>query len=140
MFGKAVDEAKYIITQLVTKISDKLEAKDIVKKIYDETTDKRLVVFDRYYPAGDFLNKFPEPLFWVHKRNDNEWVLQTIRDNEESYIDRKSLPISWAGKRDRELEEATNVPGSIFCHTDCFIAVAKTKEAILKLAEIALNS
>jgi uncharacterized UPF0160 family protein len=38
------------------------------------------------------------------------------------------------------LEKITGVAGAIFCHNARFMAVAKTKEAILKLSEIALNS
>jgi len=49
------------------------------------------------------------------------------------------LPKSWAGKRDRELEKITGVAGAIFCHRNLFLAVAKTKEAILQLAELALK-
>jgi uncharacterized UPF0160 family protein len=54
-------------------------------------------------------------------------------------IDRKRLPESWAGKRDFELEKVTGVTGSLFCSNGLFIAKAKTKEAILKLAEVALD-
>jgi len=53
---------------------------------------------------------------------------------------RKFLPKSWAGKKDMDLEEVTGIKGATFCHNHLFMAVAKTKEAILKMAEIALNS
>jgi len=50
------------------------------------------------------------------------------------------LPESWAGKSGEELEKVARVPGAIFCHSGRFLVVAKTKEAILKLAAIALRS
>ncbi len=140
IFLQAVDYSKLILSRLITRKSDKLEAKKIVEKIYNESLDKRLIVLDRYYPANDFLIQFPEPLFIVFPQEDTTWTLKTIKNNSESFIDRKGLPASWAGKRDFQLEKVTGVAGSIFCHINLFIAIAQTKEAILKLADIALNS
>ena len=40
---------------------------------------------------------------------------------------------------DEVLEKTIGVNGAVFCHIGRFIAVAKTKEAILKMASIALG-
>ena len=48
------------------------------------------------------------------------------------------LPESWAGKKDEELQQASGVSDAIFCHRGRFMAVAKTYEGVLKMAEIAL--
>ena len=91
------------------------------------------------YPFSRYVKKFPELLFVVFPDMDNQWVIKTVRDDPDSFVDRKQLPASWAGKRDEELEKITGVLGSIFCANGRFIAKAKTKEAILKLAELALK-
>jgi uncharacterized UPF0160 family protein len=85
------------------------------------------------------LSKFPEPLFAVYYNiSGDTWSMKCIRDDVMSFDCRKFLPEAWAGKRDEELEIATGVPGAVFCHNDLFMCVAKTKEGILKLAELAL--
>jgi uncharacterized UPF0160 family protein len=52
---------------------------------------------------------------------------------------RKYLPDSWAGLEGDELDKITGVEGGIFCHRAKFLASAKTKEAAIKMAEIALG-
>ena len=139
MFMQAVSYAKVLLTREVLKTKDIIESKDFVRKIYFGSSDKKLIVLDRYYPTGEYMPDFPEPLFVVFpKSDDNSWVLKAVRENPGQFSNRKSLPQSWAGKRDEELEKVTGVPGAMFCHNGRFIAIAKTKEAILKLAEIAL--
>jgi len=66
--------------------------------------------------------------------------MKCVRDNPVEFPLRKSLPEGWAGKSGEELEKVTGVKGAVFCHRGLFTAVAETKEAITKMAEIAVNS
>ena len=43
-------------------------------------------------------------------------------------------------KAKKDLEKVTGVPGSVFCHNDRFVAVAKTKEGAIELAQLALDN
>lgn len=138
-FLMAVSYASTAITRIVAREKDKIEAARIVSDIYTRASDKRLIIFDRFYPSDDVLKEYPEPLFVIYPREDDTWVIESIMDNPITYASRKSLPAAWAGLRDTELEKVTGVPGAVFCHRGCFIAVARTKEAIMKLAEIALE-
>lgn len=138
-FDELVTIAKKLLTREIVKNKNKLEAKAIVEKFYIESSDKRLIVLDRSYPATEFLSKFSEPLFIVAPRDDGKWMIKAVRNDESSFKNRKDLPKSWAGMRDSEFEKISGVPGSVFCHTGRFMAVADSKEAILKLAEIALK-
>lgn len=139
IFIQVTGYAKILISREIKKTKDRFEARDIVLNFYNNAEDKRVIVLDSYYPANDFLNKFPEPLFIISPKEDGTWVMFTIKENSETFIDRKPLPKSWAGKMGEELEKITGVKGSIFCHINLFVAVAETKEAILKLAELALK-
>lgn len=139
MFLKAVSYAKLILEREIKKTQDLEEAKQIVIREYENSADKRLIVFDQYYPSGEVLMGFKEPLFRVYPRKEGTWAIEGIRVEHNSFERRKYLPESWAGKKDEELEKITGVLGATFCHTARFLAVAKTKEAILKLAELALN-
>src|SRR3989344_2173975 len=140
IFTDLVSLAKKLLNREIIKNQHKLEARLFVEEIYNNSENKKLIIFDQYYPVGEFLSKFSEPLFIVFPKENGEWIIHTIQDDENSFINRKNLPQSWAGKKDEELEKITGVSGAIFCHPGLFIAGAKTKEAILKLAELALNS
>ncbi|MSU45285.1 MAG: hypothetical protein EXS47_01495 [Candidatus Zambryskibacteria bacterium] len=74
------------------------------------------------------------------KRVNNNWSLKTIRNDPFSFESRKNLPKEWGGKIDKELEIVTGVEGALFCHNALFLAVAKTREGILKMAEIAISA
>jgi uncharacterized UPF0160 family protein len=140
IFVQAVSYAKFILSREIKKEKDNLEAEEIVKKIYMNSKDKRLIIMDKMYPSNEVLRIFPEPLFVVYPSENGKWGLKGIKVAKDSYVRRKFLPESWAGKRDDELEKVTGVSGSVFCHTGRFIAIANSKEGILKMAEIALNS
>ncbi len=139
-FLKVVTYAKNVISRAIKWIGDQVEAEDIVLDIYKNSPDKRLIVVENgRYPWQEVLSKFPEPLFAIYYNiTGDTWSMKAIRDDVMSFENRKDLPKKWAGKRDAELEEITGVKGAVFCHNGLFMAVNKTKEGILKMAEIAL--
>jgi len=53
---------------------------------------------------------------------------------------RKGLPETWRGVRGEMLANISGVPDASFCHTSGFIAGAKSKNGVLQMAKIALNS
>jgi uncharacterized UPF0160 family protein len=77
-------------------------------------------------------------LFVIHPRGDG-WTLNGIKLSNDTFDQRADLPAAWAGLTDIALEDASGVKGAEFCHNARFIAVASTREAILKLAEIAVQ-
>ncbi|MEP2781711.1 MAG: MYG1 family protein [Pseudoruegeria sp.] len=77
-------------------------------------------------------------LFVIHPRG-SDWTLTTIRVGDDTFDNRADLPATWAGLTDAALEAACGVSGAKFCHNGRFIAVASTREAILKMAEIAVK-
>lgn len=78
-------------------------------------------------------------LFVIHPR-DTDWTLTGIRRDEDGFALRADLPEAWAGLTDAALEEASGVKGARFCHNGRFIAVADSREAILRMAELAVAS
>ena len=67
-------------------------------------------------------------------------MVNTIRTKPGSFDSRKNLPEAWGGLRDEELARISGVPDATFCHKGLFLAIAKTKEGALKLAEKALSN
>ena len=78
-------------------------------------------------------------LFVVHPRGD-DWTLGGIKLSNDTFDQRADLPAAWAGLTDSALEDASGVKGAKFCHNARFIAVADTREAILKMAKIAVEN
>lgn len=87
------------------------------------------------------LDEMPEVLFVLYPVSDDEgerYVLRTVPVKAESFEARRDLPRAWAGLRDQQLAQASGVPDALFCHTNVFIAVARSLAGALKLAELAL--
>ncbi|MDD5068773.1 MAG: MYG1 family protein [Candidatus Pacebacteria bacterium] len=140
-FMEAVRWAKTILSREIKKAKDAEEAQQFVEKAYEEASDKRLIILSRKYPWGDTLRKHPEPLFVVQENTiDNTWRAYAVSKDKNTFENRKNFPASWAGKKDAELASITGVPDARFCHNGLFLAVAKSKEGALKLADIALKS
>jgi len=78
-------------------------------------------------------------LFVVHPRG-VDWTLTTIRVGDDTFDNRADLPAGWAGLTDAALEAASGVKGAKFCHNGRFIAVADSREAILKMADLAVSA
>jgi uncharacterized UPF0160 family protein len=76
-------------------------------------------------------------LFVIHPR-EKDWALNGIRISEDSFAQRADLPAAWAGLSDEAFEQASGVSGAVFCHNARFIAVANSRDAILRLAELAV--
>lgn len=142
VFMEIVFYAKVILKRIIICKNDELDAERLVEEAYRNAADKRVLILDERYPWEDvIIKKYSETLFVIYpKRVDNTWSLKTVRQDGRMYISRKNLPETWAGQSGDSFEKITGVEGAIFCHKNLFLAVAKTKEAILKLAEIALNS
>ncbi len=132
---------KRFLSLAIINERDSLEASSVVRDVYHRTLDKRLIVLDGSHPWEDVLSNYPEPLFVVKPRSqDSAWTVGCVRDAGAGFTNRKDLPSAWAGKRDSELAQITGVEGVVFCHNRLFTAVAKTKDAALALAQIALNT
>ncbi len=140
MFFKSVEIAKEVLSREIIHAQDALLAENKVISIYNNTEDKRIIILDKNYPYEYVLNNFSEPFFVIYPRlADNLWGVKAVRGNPKTFNNRKDFPKYWAGLRDEELQKITGVSDAVFCHRGLFIAVAKSKEGAIKLAQIALN-
>ncbi len=62
-----------------------------------------------------------------------------IRRADDGFELRADLPRAWAGLVNGDLEAACGIAGASFCHNGRFIAAAKTREAALAMAELAVR-
>lgn len=137
-FMKMVELAKEMLVREIKKTSDAVAGEAIVIDAYQRALDKRIIILDTPCPWGDVLGLYAEPLYVVYEKSDDSWGVSCVRKDKHSYENRKSLPQSWAGLRDGEMAKVSGVPDAVFCHNARFLAVAKSKEGAVALAQKAL--
>lgn len=92
--------------------------------------------------TGIVVNEMPQVLLVVYPESDADgqrYVLRTVPKEAGSFANRMDLPKAWAGLRDAQLASVSGVPDALFCHTNLFIAVARSLEGAMKLAGLALK-
>lgn len=137
-FSEAVSFAQKILLREIEKAGARFESDGKVNEAYQDASDKRLIVFDVDYPWKEALARFSEPLFVAHPQGE-VWYVECVRDDPNTFVNRKDFPEIWAGLRDAEFARVTGVPDAIFCHRSRFMAVTKSKEGAIQLAHIALG-
>ncbi|ODQ47296.1 hypothetical protein PICMEDRAFT_31551 [Pichia membranifaciens NRRL Y-2026] len=105
----------------------------------------RILLLDRFVPWKEHLFQVEadngaagEILFVLFPDSSNCWRIAAVPLNSASFDSRKKLPEPWRGLRDDALSTITGVPGCTFIHAAGFIGGAQTKDAVLKLAQMAL--
>lgn len=145
-FKECVQWAKSFLVRMIKMTNDILEGEEIVRSAYADSKDKRLVIIDEQYDLGrelvtSVLIKLSEPIYGLLYRHDHKnWQVIAVMKSSGTFELRKALPESWRAKHDEDLDIASGVNGGVFCHRRGFMCVTKTKEAAIKLAEIALAS
>lgn len=148
-FKEALEIAKGILKREVERAKAFVIAKKDILDIYEKMNEKAIAIFDESikYEDEDILKvlaTFDEPKFIVVKvKSDNTWKVKALRkgaDRNNTFKSRVSLPASWGGLRDEELQKVSGVRDAYFCHRKLFMCVAHSKEGAIKMAEIALKS
>jgi uncharacterized UPF0160 family protein len=139
-FHKALAVARSFVEAAVSRSAAKLRAESIVRKAIEATGASRVLELPMGMPFRPAIEKAGADhlLFVVHPR-EKDWCLTGIRRGEDSFELRADLPAAWAGLTNADLEAASGVEGATFCHNGRFIAAAKTREAALAMAEIAVT-
>ena len=139
-FMETVEIFKKIIARELVFLRAEEDARVAVLADYERAEDKRLVVLSKNYPSQDTLIKLPEPLFVVYPRDGGIWGIRAVRSTLNGFGNRKELPLSWAGKRDQDLVQASGVSDATFAHNARFMAVALSKEGAVALAKKAIEA
>ncbi len=138
-FHEAVLFAEKLILREIEAAQAESEARGKVEEAVKNAADARLVVLNEDLPWKETLARFSAPLFVVHPQ-EKQWFVECVRDNPSIFVNRKDLPESWAGLRDEECVCATGVPDAVFCHRNRFMAVTRSREGAIQLAQKALAS
>ncbi len=142
-FENAVRLASQLLERVIVKAKDQVDADEYVRNAVKNSSDKRLVVLDKYAPWQRVVIKEAADALFVAApawpADNNDWTLHVIDVEPTSFIPRKKLPSAWAGKNGSDLAAITGVSDAKFCHSARFMAVATSKDGVLRLAELALE-
>lgn len=139
-FHAAMAIARTFVEARIARSNAKLRAEAMVHQAIETAGEGRILELPMGMPFRPAIIKAGAEhlLFVVHPR-DKDWCLTGIRREDEGFELRADLPAAWAGLTNQDLETASGVPGASFCHNGRFIAAAKTREAALALAELAVT-
>jgi uncharacterized UPF0160 family protein len=138
-FMAALPVARALIEAQIKRKAAKLRAETMVTAAITAAGEGRVLDLPMGMPfrAGVEKAGADHLLFAVHPRG-RDWALTTIRIGDDTFDNRADLPAAWAGLTDEALEAASGVAGAKFCHNGRFIAVAASREAVLRMADMAV--
>ena len=139
-FHAALTIARAFAEARVLRSAAKLRAESVVLAAIAATGPGRVLELPQGMPFRPAIVKAGAEhlLFVVHPRQ-QDWCVTGIRRADEGFDLRADLPLAWAGLTHADLEVASGVPGASFCHNGRFIAAAKTREAALAMAALAVQ-
>jgi uncharacterized UPF0160 family protein len=139
-FHAALAIARSFVEAAISRSAAKLRAEGLVQRAIVAAGQGRILELPMGMPFRPAIIKAgaDQLLFVVHPR-DKDWCLTTIRRGDEGFEVRADLPAAWAGLTNGDLEAACGVAGASFCHNGRFIAAAKTRDAALAMAELAVK-
>lgn len=139
-FHGALAIARAFVEASIARAGAKLRAEGLVQQAIVAAEQGHVLELPMGMPFRPAIIKAgaDQLLFVVHPR-DKDWCLTTIRKGDEGFENRADLPASWAGLTNGDLEAASGVTGASFCHNGRFVAAAKTREAALAMAVIAVR-
>ena len=140
-FFAAIPIARSFVEAQIRNLAAKHRAQGIVLKAIETAGTSPILELPMGMPYRSALDsaEADHMLFVIHPRG-GDWTLNGIKLSNETFDQRADLPASWAGLTDAALENASGVKGAKFCHNARFIAVASTRDAIVEMAEIAVEA
>jgi Uncharacterized conserved protein related to MYG1 family len=139
IFSKVVIIARDLLAREIIKAKKRAREWLEVKKLYEESENKKIVVLPKYLSWKRVLVP-TEAEFVVFMRIDGKWQVRSIPKEIGGFELKKPLPFDWAGLNTEDLAKISGVKDAFFCHKDQFLVVALSKEGALELANKALNA
>jgi uncharacterized UPF0160 family protein len=142
-FYEAVQFGKTSLLNLIQDQISKVAAISIIEEAYQNRSQKEVLFLERHCPWHSALLEIDtnkEVLFVIYNDHRKGFLIQVVPIHENTFEARKDLPKEWAGKGTDELNSLIGIDDAIFAHPARFIAGARSKKSILKMASIAIES
>jgi uncharacterized UPF0160 family protein len=140
-FRAALPIARCFIEAAINNLAAKARAQNLVLSAIAQAGSSPILELPMGMPYRSAMDKAgaDHMLFVVNPRG-SDWTLNGIKLSNDTFEQRADLPAAWAGLTDEALEAACGVKGAKFCHNARFIAVANSREAILEMAQLAVEA
>lgn len=142
-FSEAVGFARVVLEKILDSSCSKIKAKSLFNEEY-KNIDGKYMILKQAMPWKEFLlekedEKSKNILYVIHPSNRGGYNIVAVPKKLNSFENRKSFPIEWAGLKGKDLQEKSGISTARFCHNNRFICVTETLEDAIRLAEIAVN-
>lgn len=128
-FFEAVNFAKIILEKLIAKMKKYEVETELVKKYYEESDDKRLIILKEHLHFQDFLPE-TEAIYVIYPNNRGGYAAQGVPKSADTVELKKPFPKEWKEKLPDGLR---------FCHNSLFLIAADTYEGVLEACKEALK-
>lgn len=120
-FLKAVEFMKSVVRNEVERVYAQESAFTLIMEYYENSSDKNIVVLDKYIPAIERLIP-TQAKYLLFPSNRGGWNLQTVPKAVGEYGNKEDLPVEWIKEKPQ---------GCSFVHKDLFLAAFDSKEEAL---------
>jgi uncharacterized UPF0160 family protein len=138
-FEEAVALAAGIIRREIASAAAQQRAVRLVVEAIGRAGDPRVIELDRNVPWKEVVVSEAPGAQLVILPKRAGWGVEAVPRELGSFDNRLSLPEAWAGLSGEALAEVTGVEDAVFCHVKRFLAVARSREGVAKLAAQALR-
>lgn len=128
-FKEAVNIAKQILIRLIKKEQCHFEEEKLVKNIYNKSSNKEIIILDKYLHFKDTLPK-TDAIYVIYPSNRGGYVAQGVTISSDTIELKKAFPKKWINELPSYLT---------FCHKSCFLIAGKTLEDVLHACNVALK-
>ncbi len=136
-FNEAVVLARDILAREVASAASGRRSQRIVREAI-ASADPRVVELPVNAPWKQVLvPEASDALFVIYPKRQG-FGLEAVPRELGSFNNRRDLPVTWGGLEGADLVAATGVEEALFCHAKRFLAVARSRAGIKRLAELAL--
>lgn len=140
-FFNCLTMCEQILVGEINQAEDKQKSRQIVLETIKKQQEPKILILDKYHSWKEIVLSYSNILFVLYPDvNTSNWYLQPAKNSKEDFGDyRINFPTSWLGKEHQELASASGVEEAVFCHKSGYLAVAKTKDAAISMAQITIN-
>ncbi len=137
-FDAAVVLARDILAREVAFAASGRRAERVVREAIAAAADPRVVELPVNAPWKQVLvPEAADALFVIYPKRQG-FGLEAVPRELGSFENRRDLPALWGGRQGADLVAVTGVEEALFCHAKRFLAVARSRAAIQRLAQLAL--
>ena len=107
-FKQAVEFATHILMRFMATAQAQLDAYQQVVHAIHHADDARVIVLEQYLPWKQAVHEHGDSaLYVVYPSPSLQWMIQAVPVTPDSFANKQSLPGTWAGLSDGELQQVT---------------------------------